>query len=125
MENKKDDALKRTGTYLKRLRTNKELSLTTLGEQLGVSAAYLSNVENGNKEMSDYFVRQIADFYKVDETVVFGLLDRVPLLAREQLNEDSNLQSLLVEIKQNKKLNDAEKQKFFQQMYELYKKFDG
>lgn len=124
LTNKKDEPIRQTGAYLKRLRLDKGLSLVGLGEELGVSAAYLSNVESGNKSMSDYFVRQIADFYKQDETVLFEMLDRVPLLAREQLMEDSNLQSLLVEIKRNKKLSDAEKQNLFQQMYELYKKFE-
>lgn len=124
MTNKKDEPIRQTGAYLKRLRLDKGLSLVGLGEELGVSAAYLSNVESGNKSMSDYFVRQIADFYNQDETVLFEMLDRVPLLAREQLTEDSNLQSLLVEIKRNKKLSDAEKQNLFQQMYELYKKFE-
>lgn len=124
LTNKKDEPIRQTGAYLKRLRLDKGLSLVGLGEELGVSAAYLSNVESGNKSMSDYFVRQIADFYNQDETVLFEMLDRVPLLAREQLTEDSNLQSLLVEIKRNKKLSDAEKQNLFQQMYELYKKFE-
>lgn len=113
----------RTGYYLKSLRLEHDLSLTALGNQLGVSAAYLSNVESGTKAMSDHFVRQIADFYKLDENVLFDLLDRVPLLAREQLDEDSNLQQLLSEIKRNKKLSEEKKQKLFQQMYNLYRNF--
>jgi transcriptional regulator with XRE-family HTH domain len=112
-----------TGYYLKTLRLEHELSLTALGNKLGVSAAYLSNVETGVKPMSDHFVRQIADFYKLDENVLFDLLGRVPLLAREQLDEDSNLQHLLSEIKRNKKLTEEKKQKLFQQMYNLYKNF--
>lgn len=113
----------RAGAYLKQLRSEKELSLVGLGEQLGVSAAYLSNVESGVKSMSDHFVRQVAEFFEIDENVIFELLGRVPLLAREQLNEDSNLQELLVEIKRDKKLTDERKQKLFDQMYKLYKEF--
>jgi transcriptional regulator with XRE-family HTH domain len=123
LANDKNIAMIKTGAYLKNLRKSKGLSLMVLGEHLGVSAAYLSNVESGDKTMSDYFVRQVADFYKGDESVLFTMLDRVPLLAREQLTEDSNLQSLLVEIKRNKKLTDGDKQKLFQQMLELYKNF--
>lgn len=113
----------RAGAYLKSLRLEQGLSLTALGDKLDVSAAYLSNVESGTKTMSDHFVRQIADLYKLDENVLFDLLGRVPLLAREQLNEDSNLQQLLSEIKRNKKLTEEKKQKLFQQMYNLYKNF--
>lgn len=113
----------RAGAYLKSLRLEQGLSLTALGDKLDVSAAYLSNVESGTKTMSDHFVRQIADLYKLDENVLFDLLGRVPLLAREQLDEDSNLQQLLSEIKRNKKLTEEKKQKLFQQMYNLYKNF--
>jgi transcriptional regulator with XRE-family HTH domain len=113
----------RAGSYLRQLRTERELSLVSLGEHLGVSAAYLSNVEQGVKSMSDHFVRQIAEFFGIDETIIFSFLGRVPLLAREQLDENWHLQALLVEIKRNKKLTDDKKQKLFNQMYELYKNF--
>lgn len=113
----------KAGTHLKQLRLEKKLSLVVLGEKLGVSAAYLSNIEQGVKTMSDHFIRQIADFYSIDETIIFELMNRVPLLAREQLDESNNLQSLLVEIKRNKKLTDEKKQKLFDQMYKLYRDF--
>jgi transcriptional regulator with XRE-family HTH domain len=113
----------RAGGYLRQLRAERELSMAQLGEQLGVSSAYLSNVESGVKSMSDHFIRQIADFYDVDEVTLFDLLGRVPLLAREQLNEASNLQDLLVEIKRDKKLTEDKKQMLFDQMYKLYKNF--
>lgn len=113
----------KTGLYLRELRLNHDLSLAALGSELGVSAPYLSNVEQGTKNMSDHFVRQIADFYHIDETILFEMLGRVPLLAREQLDESSNLQELLVEIKRDKKLTEENKQKLFDQMYKLYKNF--
>lgn len=113
----------KAGSYLKQLRQDMELSLADLGRKLGVSAAYLSNIEQGVKTMSDHFVRQIAEYFEIDETVVFDLLGRVPLLAREQLDEASNLQELLVEIKRDRKLTDEKKQILFDQMYKLYKNF--
>jgi transcriptional regulator with XRE-family HTH domain len=113
----------RAGAFLKQLRAERELSLVALGEKLGVSSAYLSNIESGVKSMSDHFVRQIADFFHVDENSIFELLGRVPLLAREQLDEESTLQDLLVEIKRDPKLTDERKQKLFDQMYYLYKNF--
>jgi transcriptional regulator with XRE-family HTH domain len=113
----------RAGAYLKQLRTDNDLSLADLGKKLGVSAAYLSNIEQGVKSMSDHFIRQISDYYEIDETCLFELLGRVPLLAREQLDEANSLQDLLVEIKRDKKLTDEKKQKLFDQMYKLYKNF--
>lgn len=113
----------RAGAYLRQLRQERELSLATLGKQLGVSSAYLSNVEQGVKAMNDYFVRQISGYFQINENNIFDLLGRVPLLAREQLEENEHLQSLLVEIKSNPKLTDEKKQRLISQMYELYKKF--
>lgn len=113
----------KTGAYLRQLRNDANLSLSDMGLKLGFSKAYLSNIEQGVKTMSDHFIRQIADFYNIDENIIYDLLGRVPLLAREQLDEDSNLQQLLSEIKRDKKLTDEKKQKLFQQMYRLYKNF--
>lgn len=113
----------KAGAHLKKLRMEKELSLVSLGKELKVSAAYLSGVEQGVKTMSDYFIRQISNFYNIDETDLFQLLGRIPLLAREQLDEADSLQKLLSEIKSNKKLTDEKKQKLFDQMYSLYKNF--
>jgi transcriptional regulator with XRE-family HTH domain len=113
----------KAGAFLKQLRMEREFSLALLGEHLGVSAAYLSGIEQGVKTMSDAFIREISEFFEVDENTIFELLGRVPLLAREQLDEADSLQELLVEIKRNPKLTDEKKQKLFDQMYELYKNF--
>lgn len=114
----------KAGMFLKRLRAEEELSMADLGKELGVSSAYLSNCESGVKSMSDHFVRQISDYFKIDENVFFGLLGRVPLLAKEELDEDSNLQKLLSEIRRDPKLDEEKKQKLYDQMYRLYKSFE-
>lgn len=111
------------GAYIKQLRVESGMSLADLGIKLGVSSAYLSNVEQGVKTMSDYFVRQVADFFYIDENILFDLLKRTPLLAKEELEEESNLQKLLIEIRRDNKLTDERKQKLYDQMYKLYKNF--
>ena len=113
----------KAGTYLKSLRNDRLLSLADLGVCLGVSKTYLSAIEQGVKTMSDHFIREIANFHGIDENIIYELLGRVPLLAREQLDEASNLQQLLSEIKRDKRFDDEKKQKLFQQMYRLYKNF--
>ncbi len=42
----KDDA-KKLGENLKKIRTKKEISQTTLAETLGVDKSFVSNIENG------------------------------------------------------------------------------
>lgn len=113
----------RAGAYLKQLRNDRQLSLSALGEHLGVSSAYLSNIESGVKSMSDYFARQVADFFEIEENILFELLGRVPLLAKEELVGDSNLQKLLTEIRIDPRFDDERKQKLYDQMYRLYKTF--
>jgi transcriptional regulator with XRE-family HTH domain len=113
----------KTGAYLRQLRQDADLSLSQLGAQLGVSKSFLSAVEQGVKTMSDHFIRELSNFYDIDENCLYELLGRVPLLAREELDEVSNLQKLLSEIRRDKKLTDEKKQKLYDQMYKLYKNF--
>lgn len=113
----------RTGAYIKKLRTDKGLSLAQLGKELGCSAPYVSGIESGVRVMSDQFIRGLADYFGMKETVLFDLLARVPLLTKEQIEESDTLKNLFAEIKANKKLSDEDKHTLFNQMVQLYKDF--
>lgn len=125
VEERSNEAVRRvvTGEFLKEMRSKKELSLVQLGEGLSVSAHYLSAVERGVKSMSDYFIREIAKFYKVDETVIFNLLGRIPLLTIEELKETPQLNEMIINIFRNTKLDDDQKQQLIDNMYKLYEDY--
>lgn len=55
------------GDELRRLRTNKGLSLRALAAQSGVSNPYLSQIERGEKEPSARILRAVAAPLDVDE----------------------------------------------------------
>ncbi|WP_273717125.1 helix-turn-helix domain-containing protein [Alkalihalobacillus pseudalcaliphilus] len=52
-------------------RLSLELSLETAAKKLGISAGYLSQIENGQRQVSKERATQIADLYKVQKEQIF------------------------------------------------------
>lgn len=113
----------KAGAYLKQLRSDLGLSLADLGTKLNVSAAYLSNIEQGVKTMSDIFIRQISEYYDINEDLIYELLGRPLLSAREELEDSPELQQLLAHIRKNKQLSDDKKEELIHKMRRLYVEF--
>jgi transcriptional regulator with XRE-family HTH domain len=84
--------LTRFGKKLRTLRLEKDQRLKDMADELGVTAAYLSAVENGKRSVPDLWIGKLSDRY--------GLSD----------SEIEELQKLAYEDKTNIKidLNDAE-----------------
>ena len=56
----------RLGRFLRILRINNDQILKDMAEQLGVSAAFLSAVENGKKNMPEAWKEQLRTIYSLD-----------------------------------------------------------
>lgn len=56
----------RLGRFLRILRINNDQILKDMAEQLGVSAAFLSAVENGKKNMPETWKEQLRTIYNLD-----------------------------------------------------------
>jgi transcriptional regulator with XRE-family HTH domain len=54
------------GEYIKTLRTEKGLTLTQLGAQLGVDSGALSKIENGKKKLDEKALPKLAKAFKLD-----------------------------------------------------------
>ena len=54
------------GEYVKRLRTENNLTLTQLAAQLDMDSANLSKVENGRRDFDEKRLDKLADFLKLD-----------------------------------------------------------
>lgn len=108
------------GQYLKQLRGNR--TLATLSKELSVSSAYLSDIERG-KMPSDRFMGVLADFYEIDEDELFKLWGKVPMLAKDEIQNNATLQRTLREISRNKKLTDEKKEKLYDEIYKTYLRF--
>ncbi|BAF60343.1 predicted transcriptional regulator [Pelotomaculum thermopropionicum SI] len=111
------------GEYLLQLRSKKGVSLAQLGEKVGVSANYLSEIERGLKVPSDLLIRELAGYYGTDENIIFKKYGKTPLAAIEEVNDNPTLQKTLTEIRRNKKLTDDQKQELYDKVYELYQEF--
>jgi len=54
------------GEYIRRLRTEKGLTLTQLGAYIGIDSGALSKIENGKKELNEKVLPQIAEVFQLD-----------------------------------------------------------
>jgi HTH-type transcriptional regulator, competence development regulator len=54
------------GGYVKRLRTENNLTLTQLAAQLDMDSANLSKVENGRRDFDEKRLDKLADFFKLN-----------------------------------------------------------
>jgi len=66
------------GDYLRDLRNKRRLSLREVGEEVGVSVSYLSQIETGERKPSAEILRKLAPAYGVpvrDILEVAGFLD--------------------------------------------------
>ena len=63
--------LTKFGKQLRRLRIEKDLRLKEMADELGVTVAYLSAVENGKRTVPDSWIGRIAEKYNLsDEEII-------------------------------------------------------
>lgn len=54
------------GEFIRRLRTENDLTLTQLGALLGIDSGALSKIENGKKRMDEKVLPKLAEIFKLD-----------------------------------------------------------
>ena len=81
-----------TGNYLQNLRLNKKLTLSSASKSINISPTYLSDIEHGRKLPSDITIKNIAEFYEIDEIDLFNKFGKISLTVKELLLSDLNLQ---------------------------------
>jgi transcriptional regulator with XRE-family HTH domain len=109
MEEYKSEQLKQFGQKLHDLRKNAGLSLAEVGKAVDLSHNYLSEIERGKKEPSRETIRDLAEFYNIDEDELFEILTfRVPTRTIEFVKHDKDFQKLLSKL-QKKHGNNPEK----------------
>lgn len=110
-----------TGDCLKELRLKKKLSLKDVCDVLSLSTTYLSEIERGIKAPSDYLIRELAEFYGIDEDIIFDKLGRVPLSIMEELRENKYLNDMIRSVRGNKDLSDERKYQIYESLFRVYK----
>lgn len=108
------------GQYLKQLRGDR--SLAVVCKLLKVTPAHLSEIERG-KMPSDHLISTLAKVYEVDEDDLFRRWGKVPILAKEEVASNKDLQNTLSEIARNKKLTAEQKQEMYEGIYKTYRRY--
>ncbi|WP_206812620.1 helix-turn-helix domain-containing protein [Paradesulfitobacterium ferrireducens] len=116
------EGLKRLGQYLFELRLRRDLSLAQVSCKVGTNASYLSEIEHGRKMPDDNLMRELAEFYGLDENNLFEMVGKVPLSVREELESNVLLQRILKEIA-GMSFNSETKQELYLKFYQTFRKF--
>lgn len=104
------------GEFVTRLRAKRGLSMAQLAARVGVNSMYLSQVERGTRLPSDEMIQNVADFFKLDENDLFEMVGRVPLVVREELENQTLLQKVLKEMITTK-LSEQKKQDIYKEFF--------
>ncbi|MTV50777.1 helix-turn-helix domain-containing protein [Heliobacillus mobilis] len=111
-----------TGDLLKEMRKEKGITLAELGKEIGgVSVTYLSEIERGQKVPSDHLVRQLADYYDIDEDFLFAKFGKVPMAARRVFEDNPLLLKTLADIGRSDGIPEDMKQDLYDYLHNLYK----
>ncbi|MBC9786439.1 helix-turn-helix transcriptional regulator [Heliobacterium chlorum] len=112
-----------TGEYLRDLRLKKGITLAQLSDNVGVSINFLSELERGLKPPSDKLIEALSKFYQVESSEIYNRLGKIPESATDELEKNPQLNKMLSEINQNKKLTPKKKLELYQEMYDVYLQF--
>jgi len=63
----------RFGKELRKIRIDRGEYLKHMADNVNVSSAYLSSVENGKKKPSENLIKSIVDYYELDNTAINNL----------------------------------------------------
>jgi transcriptional regulator with XRE-family HTH domain len=80
------------GDKIKKLRTEKDLSMRELGENIGVSHAHISKLESGINSPSVDLLEKLADFFNIDVSYFFSKdeeIDQQEILFERDLSLES------------------------------------
>ena len=116
------------GKILRKMRIDCSEVLGAMASRLGVSAAYLSSIENGGREIPDSLVAKIAEVYKLDEAQIKELEEAkakvkgaVDVNFQEQKAQENYVETAVMFAKDFSRLSAAQ----VNELKELLKKFES
>lgn len=102
------------GEYIKKLRTNNNLTLTQLAARLELDSANLSKIENGKRDFDEKRLSMLANVFDLDfdklkveyfgdkfakKMIEFNCMPEALIVAREKINYIKNVNAKQTEIK--------------------------
>lgn len=95
-----------------------------MGERIGVSENYISEIERGiGKQPSNDVLRKVSEEYGIDSLEVFEAFDRIPVDLVDELRNNKQLLDTLYEIKSNRKLTNKQKAELYKRIVQVYEDF--
>lgn len=102
---------------LKKLRLDQKIGQTEVANALGISVAALSKIENGLTDLNISRLAQMATYFQVPMSSIFGEGESSSLISPQTSEEISSLKKKLLE-------KDAEVNQLQKKVIKLYEKLD-
>lgn len=109
---------------LKRLRKSRDMNLDEVGEKVGVSGVFISNIERGKRVPSDNLIEKLADVYGIEELDLYEGFGKVPESIINEIIHNPKLLQLLYKITNNPDFPNEKKEQFYSDINELYDKIN-
>lgn len=121
----------KTGAYLsvgqkiKEMRLNKGLSIYKTARNLHISGNYLSAIERGIYIPSDQVIRNIAEYFDIEPSVIFKWYGKIEPPANALLLKMPSLKKVTTEISTDTRLSDDEKEHIINHLYDIVSNLNG
>lgn len=89
--------LTKFGVFIRKFRLDQGMLLRDMAKSLGISPAYLSGMETGNKPIPDTLAEKISDIYKLDNNQVKDLQTSI-IQSQRQVTVNTNGDALNNEL---------------------------
>lgn len=109
---------------LKRLRKSRDMNLDEVGEKVGVSGVFISNIERGKRVPSDNLIEKLAEVYDIEELDLYEGFGKVPESIINEIIHNPKLLELLYKITNNPDIPNEKKEQFYSDINELYDKIN-
>ena len=119
------ELIKTIGRELRGVREDKQIQLQEVAKGVGVSSTYISDIERNNKVPSDELIEKLAEAYGVERIRLFKGFRVVPKQMMAELSRDGEMYEIIFKLSENETVTEAEKDQFYAEIAELYKKRFG
>lgn len=111
------------GKFVRSLRAKKRINLSQMAEIVGVTVVFLSNVENGKKNVSKPLRAAVIKIFELSESQIFALDYAIELsILKPKIdlaNKDNNVKILVNEFKSMIESGDLSGEKAFKAFHAL------
>lgn len=110
------------GMFIKDLRKRNFKTIEDVAKHIGVSINFISMIERGQKQPSDLVISGYAEYFGVDEVMLYEKLDKLSPHIKDTLKEHSGFKKLVSELLVT--IDNPElRQELYEEVYNVYRDF--